>query len=158
MTDHRAPATIPPNSPIPHFDACRTAARRYQEEFGWSCGASEQEAWIRLAHGSGAVAIDQPLAGRLRERLRAEGVTGPIMDCPGRPGYWVFLVTGPDVLDAGVRIALSAHGVTYRGGRRLIDLPPTESPFGPLAWIDPPRPGAPFPPLDTLAEALRALN
>ena len=133
----------------------QTAAVRYRQEFGWSCGALDSEVWIRLAAGSGAVAVDHPLAGRLRDALRAQGAGGPIVDCPGRPGYWVFLVAGPRVLDAPTRVALGAYGSTYRGGSRLIDLPPTLSSSGELVWIDPPAPDRPFP---SLAAVLAALD
>jgi len=131
---------------------CQSAAARYRDEFGWSCGALDTEVWIRLAHGAGAVAVDQPLAGRLRTTLIAGGITGPVIDCPGRPGYWVFLVSGAGA--PATRSALSAFGCSYRGGRRLIDLPPTQSGCGPLSWIDPPVPDTPFPLLDALLGAL----
>jgi len=139
-------ATEVPPSP------CQSAAADYRDRFGWSCGALDTEVWIRLAYGAGAVAVDQPLAGRLRAALRAEGIGGPVIDCPGRPGYWVFLVSGPEVLEQATRTALT--GCSYRGGRRLIDLPPTQSGSGPLRWIDPPDPAEPFPPLDALLRAL----
>jgi hypothetical protein len=132
-----------------------TAASAYRTRFGWSCGAQDTEVWIRLANGSGAVAVDQPLAGKLRQQLRADGISGPIVDCPGRPGYWVFLVSGPRLLEPALRVALSAHGSTYRGGGRLIDLPPTQSISGELCWVDPPEAGVPFP---ELTEVLRALD
>lgn len=131
-----------------------SAAVHYRQNFGWSSGALDTEVWVRLDYGTGAVAVDQPLAGRLREVLLADGLAGPVIHCPGKPPYWVFLVAGPKVLDPGTRTELAGYGATYRGGRRLIDLPPTQSPLGELTWVEPPTVDRPLPGLVALLRAL----
>jgi hypothetical protein len=152
------PPEIPSQLDRPAAHRCADAAERYHDEFGWACGALDGEVWIRLATGTGAAAVDQPLAGRLRDALHSAEVHSPIVECPGRPGYWIFLVAGPRTLEPPTRVACSAHGMTYRGASRLIDLPPTQSPSGELRWIDPPTPGVIFPDLDALLSALDALG
>lgn len=140
--------TVLPSNPY------RYAAVHYRQTYGWATDAQDAEVWLRLDNGQGAVTVDQPLADRLRAVLQAGESAAPVIHCPGKPPYWVFLVTGPKVLDAPTRTALAGYGATYRGGRRLIDLPPTQSPLGELVWVDPPTVGQPFPRLATVLRAL----
>jgi len=125
----------PLHGPLTEYEA---AAADYGARLGWSCGAYRHAVWL-LAHiGIAGLDFDPSLAERIIPVLPE--APGPVI---GYPSGRVVILTRCADPTHGNR-AVPPHFVHW-GYRTTIDLPPTRTLKGDLAWLAPPQPGADLP-------------
>lgn len=115
---------------------CAVAAQRYASRFGWPCVAHGFAVWALAGEAFDAVDIPAHLGPAVLAALRRRtGCPHDVIEAPGDPPYWRFLVLPRKHTGHRDHATLEGHGATYLTNADRIELPPTRVPGGELRWV-----------------------
>jgi hypothetical protein len=132
--------------------ACADAAARYQRDYDWPCTALGHAVWTLAGEELDAVDAPEYLGPGMVSALRDKGRPHAVIEVPGEPATWRFLVRPRNRLPYGLVRELARHGAVYLSHATLVELPPTRVRGGELTWLH-----APAATLPELAHVVAAL-
>lgn len=135
-------------------DAKAAAARSYTER-GWTVAETTNGVCLITDDDLAAVEVSGELAGEVRRFLRANNLSGPVIEIPGQERREIHLVTG--VRKAAMAIeALRAAGAIVHTDGAGVPLPPTHLSAGSASWGVSPDEARWVPPVVALGAAVRS--
>lgn len=132
---------------------CALAAERYLRRFGWPCVAHGHAVWALAGQAFDALDVPAPVGPTVLSALRRD-TAGPqdVIEVPGDPGRWRFLVAAQRTTPRALLAELARYGAGYLTNADRIELPPTRVEAGELTWVRPPI--GELPPLHAVVAAL----
>jgi hypothetical protein len=124
-------------------DICADAAARYRHDYDWPCTAAGHAVWTLAGEAFDAVDVPDYLGPGTVSALRRADRPPVVIEVPGEPGYWRFLVRPRSATPPGLVRELGRHGAVHLGHAALIELPPTRYRGGELGWLHGPAGGLP---------------
>ncbi|WP_405160888.1 hypothetical protein [Nocardia sp. NBC_01499] len=122
---------------------------------GWTVAETTNGVCLITDEQVAAVELTGDLAAGVRRYLRANNLSGPVIEIPGAQRREIHLVVG--VAKAAMAIeALRGAGATVHTDGASIPLPPTRLSTGSARWDISPAEARWVPPVVALAAALRA--
>jgi hypothetical protein len=115
--------------------ACADAAARYRREYDWPCTALGHAVWTLAGEELDAVDAPEYLGPGMVSALRDKGRPHPVIEVPGEPASWRFLVRPRSRPPYGLVRELARHGAVYLSHAALVELPPTKVRDGELTWL-----------------------
>lgn len=134
--------------------ANQVAARDYAR-FGWTVAATADGLCLITDDQVAGIELTGALAAGVRRFLRANNLSGPVIEVPGSNRREIHLVTGVGRAAMAVAALRAAGAVVHVDGAR-IPLPPDAPDAGELAWGIAPAEARWMPPLVAVAAAVRA--
>lgn len=128
------------------------AAVLYRQRFDWPCTTLGHAVWTLAGEAFDAVDVPEYLGPGMVSALRGRDRPHPVIEVPGEPGYWRFLVGPRPRRPYGLVRELARHGAVHLGHAALVELPPTRVRGGELRWLH--GPDAALPALPHLVAAL----
>jgi hypothetical protein len=124
---------------------------------GWTVAETANGICLITDEDVSAVEVTGELAASVRRYLRANSLTGPIIEIPGAERREIHLVTG--VARAGLAVAaLRKAGAIVHTDGAGIPLPPTQLSAGDACWGVTPGEARWIPPVVALGAAVRAAS
>ncbi|MFF0541598.1 hypothetical protein ACWEVD_17755 [Nocardia thailandica] len=131
------------------------AAMQDYAERGWTVAETANGLCLITDENIAAIEVTGELAASVRRFLRANDLTGPVIEIPGQERREIHLVTG--VAKATMAIAaMREAGVTVHTDGDSIPLPPTLLPTGNASWGVAPSEARWVPPVVAIAAGVRA--
>ncbi|MCX4096647.1 hypothetical protein [Nocardia sp. alder85J] len=122
---------------------------------GWTVAETANGICLITDEDIAAIEVTGELAATVRRYLRANDLTGPIIELPGIERREIHIVTG--VRKAAMAIeALREAGVVVHADGAGVPLPPSRVSAGTAAWAVAPHEARWTPPLVAVAAAVRA--
>ncbi|WP_433659164.1 hypothetical protein ACQPW1_43085 [Nocardia sp. CA-128927] len=144
------PATFPSSVTVATPDAVQDYRRR-----GWTVAETANGVCLIIDEQIAAVELTGDLAAGVRRYLRANNLSGPVLEIPGPERREIHLVVG--VAKATMAIeALRNAGATVHTDGAGIPLPPTRLANGAATWDISPTQARWIPPVVALAAAVHA--
>ncbi len=135
-------------------EAKAAAARAYGER-GWTVAETANGVCLITDDNLAAVEVSGELAGEVRRFLRANNLSGPVIEIPGQERREIHLVTG--VRKAAMAIeALRAAGAIVHMDGAGVPLPPTHLSAGSASWGVSPDEARWIPPVVAIGAAVRS--
>jgi hypothetical protein len=134
-------------------DAKSAAARDYVQR-GWTVAETTNGLCLITDADLSAVEVTGELAASVRRYLRANNLTGPIIEIPGAERREIHLVTGMRKAQRAVEALREAGAVVHTDGAG-IPLPPTHLSAGSASWAVSPDEARWVPPVVALGAAVR---
>ncbi|MBU3060238.1 hypothetical protein KO481_01685 [Nocardia sp. NEAU-G5] len=124
---------------------------------GWTVAETANGICLITDENVSAVEVTGELATSVRRYLRANSLTGPVIEIPGAERREIHLVTG--VAKAGLAVeALRKAGAIVHTDGAGIPLPPTQLSAGDACWGVAPGEARWIPPVVALGAAVRAAS
>lgn len=118
---------------------CGLAAERYLQRFGWPCTAYGFAVWTLAGQAFDALDVPATIGSAVLSALRRDtGCAQDVIEIPGEPGLWRFLVQPQRYTPRALLAELASYGATYLTNADRIELPPTLVEAGELRWVRPP--------------------
>ena len=136
-------------------DECADAAALYRRKFDWPCTAAGHAVWTLAGEVLDAVDVPEFFGPGIVAVLRRTDRPLPVIEVPGEPERWRFLVRPGAPRPHLLARDLGRFGAVHRGHAEVIELPPTRTRGGELRWVS--GPDAAVPPLPEVAGALVAV-
>jgi hypothetical protein len=131
---------------------CADAAALYRRKFDWPCTAFGYAVWMLAGEVLDAVDVPDFFGPGMVDALRRKDRPHPVIEVPGDPDRWRFLVEPGASRPRDLVRELARHGAAYLSHAALIELPPTRVLGGALRWIH--HPAGPVPALAHVVAAL----
>ncbi|GAA5047335.1 hypothetical protein [Nocardia callitridis] len=132
-----------------------TAAAQEYSQRGWTVAETANGLCLITDDDLSAIEVSGELAGQVRRFLRANNLSGPVIELPGAERREIHLVTG--VRKAAMAMdALRAAGATVHTDGAGVPLPPTHLSAGSACWGVSPDEARWVPPVVALGAAVRA--
>ncbi|WP_345495117.1 hypothetical protein [Nocardia callitridis] len=122
---------------------------------GWTVAETTNGLCLITDARIGAVEFVDNVAEGVERYLRANALSGPCLEIPGRSRRHIHLVVGIDRAPGAVATLHAAGAVVHTQGATLA-LPPTRLSTGSVRWLLSPEQAPWVPPVVTLAAAVRA--
>ncbi|PXX68664.1 hypothetical protein DFR70_102348 [Nocardia tenerifensis] len=145
------PATFPPSRTVVTPEAGDYRDRE------WTVAETANGACLITDERVAAVELTGAMAADVRRYLRANNLSGPILEFPGAERREIHLVVGIAKAARAIE-ALRGAGVTVHSDGASIPLPPTRLSAGSPEWAVSPTEARWIPPLVALAAAVHATN
>ncbi|MBF6129123.1 hypothetical protein [Nocardia brasiliensis] len=135
--------------------AAMTAAAQEYTQRGWTVAETANGLCLITDDELSAIEVSGELAGQVRRFLRANNLSGPVIEIPGTERREIHLVTG--VRKAAMALAaLTAAGAVVHTDGAGVPLPPTQLSAGSACWGVAPTEARWVPPVVALSAAVRA--
>lgn len=135
-------------------DTMSAAAQDYAQR-GWTVAETVNGLCLITDEDLSAIEVTGELAGAVRRFLRANNLSGPVIEIPGTERREIHLVTG--VRKAAMAMqALREAGATVHTDGASIPLPPTQLSAGSACWGVAPSEARWVPPVVAISAAVRA--
>ncbi|WP_280261733.1 hypothetical protein [Nocardia wallacei] len=122
---------------------------------GWTVAETANGICLITDEDVSGIEVTGELAGKVRRFLRANNLSGPVIEIPGAERREIHLVTG--VRKAAMALeALRAAGATVYTDGAGIPLPPTQLSAGSACWGVAPGEARWIPPVVAIAAAVRS--
>ncbi|MGQ4598746.1 hypothetical protein [Nocardia sp. R6R-6] len=132
-----------------------TAAAQDYSQRGWTVAETANGLSLITDDDLSGIEVTGELAGEVRRFLRANNLSGPVIEIPGAQRREIHLVTG--IRKAAMALqALRAAGATVYSDGAGIPLPPTQLSAGSAHWGVAPAEARWVPPVVAVAAAVRA--
>jgi hypothetical protein len=132
-----------------------TAAAQDYIQRGWTIAETTNGICLITDEDLSGIEISGELAGEVRRFLRANNLTGPVIEIPGAERREVHLVTGLHKATMALA-ALREAGVTVYTDGAGIPLPPTQLTTGEACWSVAPGEARWIPPVVAIGAAVRS--
>ncbi|MFI9511436.1 hypothetical protein [Nocardia sp. NPDC052566] len=132
-----------------------TAAAQDYSERGWTVAETANGLCLITDEELAGIEISGELAAEVRRFLRANNLTGPVIELPGAERREIHLVTGLRKAEMALA-ALKDAGVTVYTDGAGIPLPPTQLMAGSACWGVAPGEARWVPPVVAIGAAVRA--
>ena len=140
----------------PSASILAASAQAYAQK-GWLVSETSNGISLVTDNNVCGIEVDETSAQQIRVYLRANKLTGPVIELPGSERRMIFLATGiakaPRALDA-----LRAFGATVYTDGDSFPLPPTKLTAGCARWAIAPEECTWVPPVVAIAAAQRAVR
>lgn len=147
--------TVRTSFPTSVSAADMTAAAQDYAERGWTVAETANGLCLIADEQVSGIEVSGELAAEVRRFLRANNLTGPVIEIPGTERREIHLVTG--VAKAGMALdALREAGATVHTDGAGIPLPPTQLSAGSACWGVAPAEARWVPPVVAIGAAVRA--
>lgn len=130
------------------------AAQEYAAR-GWTVAETANGLCLITDEDVSAIEITGDMAGEVRRFLRANNLSGPVIEIPGQERREIHLVTGVRKAAMAIEAMREAGVVVYTDGAS-IPLPPTQLAAGSASWGVAPSEARWVPPVVALGAAVRA--
>lgn len=131
------------------------AAAQEYAALGWTVAETTNGLCLITDEDLSAIEVTGEIAAEVRRFLRANNLSGPVIEIPGQERREIHLVTG--VRKAAMAIeAMREAGVTVHTDGASIPLPPTLLATGSAAWSVAPTEARWVPPVVALGAAVRS--
>ena len=125
--------------------------------FGWTVAATANGACLITDDRVAGIELTGELAANVRRFLRANNLSGPVIEIPGAQRREIHLVTGLNRVEGAIEALRGAGAVVHSDGAG-VPLPPSTLSSGALTWGIAPAEARWMPPLVALAAAVRAAS
>lgn len=132
----------------------KSAAARDYVQRGWTVAETTNGLCLITDAEVSAIEVTGELAAAVRRYLRANNLTGPVIEIPGAERREIHLVTGIRKAERAVE-ALRAAGAVVHSDGDGIPLPPTHLSAGSASWGVSPDEARWIPPVVALGAAVR---
>ncbi|PFX02034.1 hypothetical protein CJ469_03353 [Nocardia farcinica] len=143
--------TFPTSVSAADMDA---AAQDYIQR-GWTVAETANGLCLITDENVSAIEIGGELAGEVRRFLRANNLTGPVIEVPGTERREIHLVTGVRKAAMALDALREAGAIVYTDGAG-VPLPPSKLSAGSASWGVAPREARWVPPVVAIAAAVRS--
>ncbi|MFC4376674.1 hypothetical protein ACFO5K_21490 [Nocardia halotolerans] len=130
------------------------AAQEYTAR-GWTVAETANGLCLVTDAEVSAIEITGEMAGEVRRFLRANNLSGPVIEIPGQERREIHLVTGVNKAAMAIE-AMREVGVIVHTDGASVPLPPTQLAAGSAAWGVAPAEARWLPPVVALGAAVRA--
>lgn len=130
------------------------AAQEYAAR-GWTVAETTNGLCLITDDDVSAIEITGEIAGTVRRFLRANNLSGPVIEIPGQERREIHLVTGVRKAAMAIEAMREAGIIVYTDGAS-IPLPPTQLAAGSAAWGVAPTEARWIPPVVALGAAVRS--
>ncbi|MEV6555709.1 hypothetical protein AB0M22_08330 [Nocardia sp. NPDC051756] len=144
------PATFPSSSTFAAADAVQDYRGR-----GWTVAETANGACLITDEHVAAIELTGPLAAEVRRFLRANKLSGPVIEIPGAERREIHLVVGAAKAVLAIE-ALRGAGATVHTDGASIPLPPTRLTSGCAEWAIAPAEARWIPPVVAISAAVHA--
>ncbi|WP_433660948.1 hypothetical protein ACQPW1_01295 [Nocardia sp. CA-128927] len=136
--------------------AAMTAAAQDYTQRGWTVAETANGLCLITDDDLSAIEVSGELAGEVRRFLRANNLSGPVIELPGAERREIHLVTGVRKAAMALEALTAAGAVVYTDGAG-VPLPPTQlSAAGSAGWSVAPGEARWVPPVVAISAAVRA--
>ncbi|MBF6343073.1 hypothetical protein IU421_15890 [Nocardia cyriacigeorgica] len=135
-------------------DAMSAAAQDYTQR-GWTVAETANGLCLITDDDLSAIEVSGELAAEVRRFLRANNLSGPVIEIPGTERREIHLVTGARKAAMAIE-ALREAGATVHTDGASIPLPPTQLSAGSAYWGIAPGEARWVPPVVAISAAVRA--
>ncbi|MFE3441862.1 hypothetical protein ACFXNW_02390 [Nocardia sp. NPDC059180] len=135
-------------------DTMSAAAQDYTQR-GWTVAETANGLCLITDDDISAIEVSGELAAEVRRFLRANNLSGPVIEIPGTERREIHLVTGARKAAMAIE-ALREAGATVHTDGAGIPLPPTQLSAGSAAWGIAPGEARWVPPVVAISAAVRA--
>ncbi len=132
-----------------------TAAAQDYIQRGWTIAETTNGICLITDDDLSGIEISGELAGDVRRFLRANNLTGPVIEIPGAERREVHLVTGLRKAAMALKALREAGATVYTDGDG-IPLPPTQLTTGEACWDVAPAEARWIPPVVAIGAAVRS--
>lgn len=137
--------------------AAKSAAARDYAQRGWTVAETTNGLCLITDEDLSAVEVTGELAASVRRYMRANNLTGPVIEIPGAERREIHLVTGMRKAQRAVEALREAGAVVYTDGDG-IPLPPTHLSAGSASWGVGPDEARWIPPVVAVGAAVRSVS
>lgn len=137
--------------------AAKSAAARDYAQRGWTVAETTNGLCLITDEDLSAVEVTGELAASVRRYMRANNLTGPVIEIPGAERREIHLVTGMRKAQRAVEALREAGAVVYTDGDG-IPLPPTHLSAGSASWGVGPDEARWIPPVVAIGAAVRSVS
>ncbi|MFI9413584.1 hypothetical protein [Nocardia gamkensis] len=132
-----------------------TAAAQDYNQRGWTVAETANGLSLITDDDLSGIEVTGELAGEVRRFLRANNLSGAVIEIPGPERREIHLVTGVRKAEMALQALREAGATVYTDGAG-IPLPPTQLSAGSACWGVAPAEARWVPPVVALAAAVRA--
>ncbi|MEU8895058.1 hypothetical protein [Nocardia sp. NPDC048505] len=133
-----------------------TAAAQDYSQRGWTVAETANGICLITDADVSGIEVTGELAGEVRRFLRANNLSGPVIEVPGAERREIHLVTGARKAAAALEALREAGAVVYTDGAG-IPLPPTQLSAGSACWGVAPHEARWLPPVVAIGAAVRSV-
>ncbi|MGW5386960.1 hypothetical protein [Nocardia sp. NPDC003963] len=137
--------------------AAKSAAARDYAQRGWTVAETTNGLCLITDEDLSAVEVTGELAASVRRYMRANNLTGPVIEIPGAERREIHLVTGMRKAQRAVEALRQAGAVVHTDGDG-IPLPPTHLSAGSASWGVGPEEARWIPPVVAIGAAVRSVS
>ncbi|WP_069162120.1 hypothetical protein [Nocardia altamirensis] len=135
--------------------ATMTAAAQDYTQRGWTVAETANGLCLITDDEVSGIEVSGELAGQVRRFLRANNLSGPVIEIPGAERREIHLVTGLRKATLALEALIAAGAVVHTDGAGIL-LPPTQLSAGSACWGVTPAEARWIPPVVALGAAVRA--
>ncbi|WP_405159575.1 hypothetical protein OG203_24225 [Nocardia sp. NBC_01499] len=135
--------------------AAMTAAAQDYTQRGWTVAETANGLCLITDDDLSAIEVSGELAGEVRRFLRANNLSGPVIELPGAERREIHLVTGVRKAAMALEALTAAGAIVYTDGAG-VPLPPTQLSAGSACWSVAPAEARWVPPVVAISAAVRA--
>ncbi|MEU7629859.1 hypothetical protein AB0C34_07725 [Nocardia sp. NPDC049220] len=132
-----------------------TAAAQDYAQRGWTVAETANGLSLITDEDVSGIEVTGELAGEVRRFLRANNLSGPVIEIPGAERREIHLVTGVQKAAMALAALREAGATVYTDGAG-IPLPPTQLSAGSACWGVSPAEARWVPPVVAISAAVRA--
>ncbi|WP_433207813.1 hypothetical protein ACQP1G_22705 [Nocardia sp. CA-107356] len=144
------PTTFPSSVTETTSDTVQDCRRR-----GWTVAETANGVCLITDEQISAIELTGALAATVRRFLRANNLSGPVIEIPGAERHEIHLVVGAAKAAMAIRALRDVGAIVHTGGAS-IPLPPTRLSAGSACWGISPAEARWVPPVVAIAAAVRA--
>ncbi|WP_194816767.1 hypothetical protein [Nocardia sp. XZ_19_385] len=133
-----------------------TAAAQDYSQRGWTVAETANGICLITDADVSGIEVNGELAGEVRRFLRANNLSGPVIEIPGSERREIHLVTGVRKAAMALEALREAGAVIYSDGAG-IPLPPTQLSAGSACWGVAPNEARWLPPVVAIGAAVRSV-
>lgn len=137
--------------------AAKSAAARDYAQRGWTVAETTNGLCLITDADLSAVEVTGELAASVRRYMRANNLTGPVIEIPGAERREIHLVTGMRKAQHAVEALRQAGAIVHTDGDG-IPLPPTHLSAGSASWGVGPEESRWIPPVVAIGAAVRSVT
>src|SRR5690606_602820 len=135
-------------------DAMSAAAQDYTQR-GWTVAETANGLCLITDDDLSAIEVSGELAAEVRRFLRANNLSGPVIEVPGTERREIHLVTGARKAAMAIEALRAAGAIVYTEGDG-VPLPPSKLSAGSANWGGAPHEARWAPPVAAVAAAVRS--
>ncbi|MCE5290657.1 MAG: hypothetical protein LLG14_15655 [Nocardiaceae bacterium] len=140
----------------PSASVLAASAQAYAQK-GWLVSETSNGISLVTDNNVCGIEVDETVADQVSVYLRANKLTGPVIELPGAERRIVFLATGVSKATRALD-ALREFGATIHAEGASLPLPPTKMIAGCARWVVAPEECSWVPPVVAISAALRAVR
>ncbi|MFG1790923.1 hypothetical protein [Nocardia sp. NPDC049149] len=137
--------------------ATMTAAAQDYTQRGWTVAETANGLCLITDDEVSGIEVSGELAGQVRRFLRANNLSGPVIEIPGAQRREIHLVTGLRKATLALEALTAAGAIVHTDGAGIL-LPPTQLSAGSACWGVTPAEARWIPPVVALGAAVRAVT